>query len=159
MPADPRQPCDGHAVGCQCDIEAADRVRDPSQIAGSGDPLRQRRRQRRPVLGPVDLGRTGEVIQATVRAGFELTLEKAEAATRLARAHNDGELEQQITSLREGAWRYRETDLWRELVQRSDGVQVARRPGAAPGRLGLTVRDDPGGVDPNVTDPSVTEPQ
>ena len=111
------------------------------------------------VLGPVDLGRTGEVIQATVRAGFELALEEAEAATRLARAQNDGELEQQITSLREGAWRYRETDLWRDLVQRSDGVQIARRPGAAPGRLGLTVREDPAGTDPNVNDPTVTEPQ
>ena len=111
------------------------------------------------MLGPVDLGRTGEVIQATVRAGFELALEEAEAATRLARAQNDGELEQQITSLREGAWRYRETDLWRDLVQRSDGVQIARRPGAAPGRLGLTVRDDPAVVDPAVGDPTVTEPQ
>ena len=111
------------------------------------------------MLGPVDLGRTGEVIQATVRAGFELTLEKAEAATRLARAHNDGELEQQITSLREGAWRYRETDLWRELVQRSDGVQIARRPGAAPGRLGLTVREDATGTDANANDPAVTDPQ
>jgi regulator of protease activity HflC (stomatin/prohibitin superfamily) len=95
------------------------------------------------VLGPVDLGRTGEVIQATVRAGFELALEEAEAATRLVQAQNDGELERQITSMREGAWRYRETDLWRDLVQRSDGVQLGRRrPGYGPGRLGLTVRED-----------------
>ena len=112
------------------------------------------------VLGPVDLGRTGEVIQATVRATFELALEKAEAATRLARAQNDGELEQQIPGQREGAWRYRETDLWRDLVQRSDGVQVARRPGSGPGRgrgrggFGLTVREDT-----PVDLPTSTEPQ
>lgn len=105
------------------------------------------------VLGPVDLGRTGEVIQATVRAGFELALEQAEAATRLAQAQNDSELEQQITSLREGAWRYRETDLWRDLVQRSDGVQLGRRrPGYGPGRLGLTVREDTPTNDPVVPD-------
>ena len=38
------------------------------------------------MLGTVDLGRTGEVIQATARARLELDREKAEAATRLARA-------------------------------------------------------------------------
>jgi hypothetical protein len=119
------------------------------------------------VLGPVDLGRTGEVIQATVRAGFELALEEAEAATRLAQARNDGELERQITSMREGAWRYRETDLWRDLVQRSDGVQLGRRrPGYGPGRLGLTVREDTPTNEPATTDqppsgelPSGAEPQ
>jgi hypothetical protein len=94
------------------------------------------------VLGPVDLGRTGEVIQATVRATFELALEEAGAAIRIARAQNDGELEQQITTVRDGAWRYRETDLWRDLVQRSQGVQVNRAPAYRPGRLGLTVRED-----------------
>ncbi|HET7801438.1 MAG TPA: SPFH domain-containing protein [Humibacillus xanthopallidus] len=107
------------------------------------------------VLGPVDLGRTGEVIQATVRAGFELALEEAEAATRLAQAQNDGELERQITSMREGAWRYRETDLWRDLVQRSDGVQLGRRrPGYGPGRLGLTVREDTPTNEPTAVDPT-----
>jgi hypothetical protein len=115
------------------------------------------------VLGPVDLGRTGEVIQATVRAAFELALEEAEAATRIARAQNDGRLEQEITTLREDAWRYRESDLWRDLVQRSDGVQVGRRrPGYGPGRLGLTVRED---TPTNATSfpadqpPASTEPQ
>jgi hypothetical protein len=115
------------------------------------------------VLGPVDLGRTGEVIQATVRAGFELALEEAEAATRIAQAQNDGRLEQEITTLREDAWRYRETDLWRDLVQRSDGVQVGRRrPGYGPGRLGLTVREDsPAGDATAAADqpPASTEPR
>ena len=101
------------------------------------------------VLGPVDLGRTGEVIQATVRAGFELALEEAEAATRIAQAQNDGRLAEEITTAREDAWRYRETDLWRDLVQRSDGVQLGRRrPGYGPGRLGLTVREDTPTNDP-----------
>ncbi|HET8989441.1 MAG TPA: SPFH domain-containing protein [Humibacillus sp.] len=112
------------------------------------------------VLGPVDLGRTGEVIQATVRAGFELALEEAAAATRLAQAQNDGKLEQQITTQREDAWRYRETDLWRDLVQRSDGVQLGRRrPGYGPGRLGLTVREDTPTNEPAAADqPTGAEP-
>ncbi len=38
------------------------------------------------LLGPADLGRTGEVIAATARAGYELEREQAEAATRQARA-------------------------------------------------------------------------
>ncbi|WP_043647950.1 SPFH domain-containing protein [Terracoccus sp. 273MFTsu3.1] len=115
------------------------------------------------VLGPVDLGRTGEVIQATVRATFELALEEAEAATRIAQAQNDGRLEQEITTVREEAWRYRETDLWRDLVQRSDGVQVGRRrPGYGPGRLGLTVREDTPAGEPapaSEQPPASTEPR
>jgi hypothetical protein len=96
-----------------------------------------------------------------VRAGFELALEEAEAATRIAQAQNDGRLAEEITTAREDAWRYRETDLWRDLVQRSDGVQVGRRrPGYGPGRLGLTVRED-NPVDPTGTadQPASTEPQ
>ena len=113
------------------------------------------------VLGPVDLGRTGEVIQATVRATFELALEEAEAATRIAQAQNDGRLAEEITTVREDAWRYRETDLWRDLVQRSDGVQVGRRrPGYGPGRLGLTVREDTPAEPTGTADqPASTEPQ
>ena len=38
--------------------------------------------------------------------------------------------------LREGAWRYRETDLWRDLVQRSDGVQVGRAARLRPRQAG-----------------------
>ncbi len=81
------------------------------------------------VLGVSDLGRTGEVIQATVRARYELEREQAEAATRTARALNDAELQQQMTSSSDGAWRYRETDLWRDLVQRTEALQVALRAG------------------------------
>ena len=84
------------------------------------------------VLGAVDLGRTGEVVQATVRARYELERERAEAQTRELRAQNDADLQKHVTPSND-AWRYRETDLWRELVARTDGlnVAVAARPLAA----------------------------
>ena len=87
------------------------------------------------VLGAVDLGRTGEVIQATVRARHELDQEQAEAATRLACALNDADLQVRAHPAGE-AWRYRETDLLRELVQRREALQVAVH-GAGSGRLGM----------------------
>jgi regulator of protease activity HflC (stomatin/prohibitin superfamily) len=95
------------------------------------------------VLGTVDLGRTGEVIQATVRARHELEREQAEAATRLARALNDADLQQKMTASGDAAWRYRETDLWRDLVQRTGALSVALRagPGLTPGTI--TAVDDP----------------
>lgn len=74
-----------------------------------------------------DLGRTGEVIQATLRARLELDRERAEAATRLARAVNDADLDARLPAATAGAWRYRETDLWSELVQRTEALQVALR--------------------------------
>src|SRR6478735_9082643 len=76
------------------------------------------------VLGAVDLGRTGEVVQATVRARYELERERAEAETRTLRAQNDADLQKHVTPS-DDAWRYRETDLWRELVARMDGLNVA----------------------------------
>ncbi len=74
-----------------------------------------------------DLGRTGEVIQATLRARLELEREQAEAATRLARAVNDADLDARTAASTGAAWRYRETDLWSDLVQRTDALQVALR--------------------------------
>lgn len=69
-------------------------------------------------LGDIDLGRTGEVIQATVRARHELAREEAEAATRLARARIDADLEPYVAGLSvDSALRYREFDAWRELAQ------------------------------------------
>jgi hypothetical protein len=41
-----------------------------------------------------------------------------------------------MTSPSDDAWRYRETDLWRELVLRTEALQVALR--AGPGAAGLT---------------------
>lgn len=84
------------------------------------------------VLGAVDLGRTGEVIQATVRARYELERERAEAETRVVRARNDADLQKQLSSPADDAWRYRETDLWRELVTRTEALNVALRAGPGP---------------------------
>lgn len=95
------------------------------------------------VLGAIDLGRTGEVIQATVRAGHELEREQAEAATRLGRALNDADLESHLSSTGDAAWRYRDTDLWRDLVQRTDALQVVLRAGPAGTTIGITAHDDP----------------
>ncbi|MET0862874.1 MAG: SPFH domain-containing protein [Nakamurella sp.] len=96
------------------------------------------------VLGAVDLGRTGDVIQATVRARHELEREQAEAATRLARALNDAELQEKLTGSGEVAWRYRETDLWRDLVQRTGAVSVALRAGPGSPAISITGVDEPG---------------
>ena len=85
------------------------------------------------VLGAVDLGRTGEVIQATVRARHELDQEQAEAATRLARALNDADLQVRANPAGD-ALRYRETDLLRDLVQRIETLQVGVH---GTGRLGM----------------------
>jgi hypothetical protein len=67
-------------------------------------------------LGDLDLGRAGEVIQATVRARLELAREEAEAAMRIARARIDSELGPFVDmATAEAALRYREVDSWREL--------------------------------------------
>jgi len=94
------------------------------------------------VLGAVELGKTGEVIQATVRARYELERERAEAETRAVRALNDANLEERLGAPSDAAWRYRETDLWRDLVERSNALQVALRAGPGPTPPPRTV-DDP----------------
>lgn len=68
-------------------------------------------------LGEVDLGATSEVVQATVRARLELEREAAEAIVRLARARNDADLHPFITDGgSDVAMRYRESEVWRDLV-------------------------------------------
>jgi len=96
------------------------------------------------LVGAVDLGRTGEVIQATLRARLEVEREKAEAATRMARALNDADLQQYVNTASDAAWRYRETDLWRDLVQRTGALSVALRavPGAAGGTTAQETAED-----------------
>ena len=81
-------------------------------------------------LGSIDLGRAGELIQAVVRARLEREREDAESATRIARVQHDAELAPYLTSIGDAALRYRQTDVWRDLAQRSDGVTVAV-PGAS----------------------------
>ena len=78
-------------------------------------------------LGAVDLGRTGELIQQISRARHERELEQVDAATRLARAGHDAELQVSAAQVDEASWRYREADLWRELAHRSGGLQLALR--------------------------------
>ena len=68
-------------------------------------------------IGDLDLGRTGDVIQAIVRARFETEREEAEAATRQAEVRIDAELRPQLEDALDAALRYRELSVWRELVQ------------------------------------------
>ena len=75
-------------------------------------------------LGIVDLGRTGEVVQAIARARYELEREEVEAQTRLARARNDADLEEQVQT-RPDAWRYRSPDLVRDLAHRAVNVNIS----------------------------------
>ncbi|HEY5978450.1 MAG TPA: SPFH domain-containing protein [Microlunatus sp.] len=89
------------------------------------------------VFGAIDLGRTGEVIQAVSRAPHELAQEQAMAAVRAAQAQHDAEL----VATDSDPWRYRETDLWRELIARREILNVALQSGpripGAPGAVPL----------------------
>src|SRR5205085_2698192 len=76
-------------------------------------------------LRTVDLGRTGDVIQAVARARYELDLENATAPLRMAEAANDQYLAAITPELEDAAWRYRETDLWRELMVRRETLNIA----------------------------------
>lgn len=79
-------------------------------------------------LGDLDLGRAGDVIQATVRARLELQREDAEVAMRVARARIDAELGPYIdTATSDAALRYREVDSWRDLAPLR-GVSPAPQP-------------------------------
>ena len=69
-------------------------------------------------FGDLDLGPTGVVIQATGRARLELEREEAEAAVRLARVRNDAALQDYLAGpAAQAALRYREVDVWREVLQ------------------------------------------
>jgi len=86
-------------------------------------------------VGDVDLGRTGEVIQSTVRARLELEREEAETALRTVRARIDSELEPYLASVSDTALRYREVDVLRDLAHAYGDrlVTMRRRSGAAAG--------------------------
>lgn len=85
------------------------------------------------MIGDVDLGRTGDVIQSTVRARLELEREQAESGVRMARAKIDAELEPYLATLSDAALRYREVDVWRDLV-----FSQPERALPAPGRPMMT---------------------
>jgi hypothetical protein len=83
-------------------------------------------------LGDLDLGRTGEVVQATARARHELEREEAEAAMRMARAKIDADLAPYLgTPSTEAAIRYREVDSWQELARTTGPVHWSLKRGAA----------------------------
>lgn len=91
-------------------------------------------------LGDIDLGRTGEVIEATSRARHELEREQAEAAMRIARARIDADLTPIVGAAGgELALRYREVDSWRELARSTNvvvpppGRQLPQEPPASDG--------------------------
>jgi hypothetical protein len=83
-------------------------------------------------IGDLDLGRAGDVIQATVRARLELQREEAEAAMRVARARIDAELGPYIdAATSDAALRYREVDSWRDIAPLR-GVGPTRHPEPPP---------------------------
>jgi regulator of protease activity HflC (stomatin/prohibitin superfamily) len=84
-------------------------------------------------LGDLDLGRTGEVLQATARARHELEREQAESAMRLERAKIDADLAPYLGATpTEAAIRYREVDSWQELARATGPVpwSMSRAAGA-----------------------------
>ena len=82
-------------------------------------------------LGDVDLGRTGDVIQATARARHELEREQAEAPMRSARAQIDADLAPLLAAPAiDAALRYREVDSWPDLLRASGNLSYTT------GRLG-----------------------
>jgi regulator of protease activity HflC (stomatin/prohibitin superfamily) len=99
-------------------------------------------------LSRIDLGRSGEAIQAVVRAKYELDRERAEAETRRLRAHNDAELAAALGDVRlDSVLAYREAELWREVAQRDTNVSVVlpAPTGTAPRTTPLTTQPSPDG--------------
>ena len=73
----------------------------------------------------IDLGETGEAVQATARAAADLEREQALAAVRRARVENDADLVASVEGVdRAQLLRYREIEVWQDLVQRWDGRSV-----------------------------------
>ena len=103
----------------------------------------------------IDLGRTGEVIQSTVRARLELEREEAESALRMARARIDSELEPYLVTMSDAALRYREVDVWRDLVHTQSERVVPPVPGrpivaiTSADQLDQVTQGEPGSVVPS----------
>ncbi len=71
----------------------------------------------------LDLGDTGEVIQAAVRADAELQREQAMAEVRRTQAANDAALVADVPGLDfDQVLRYRQIEAWRELTERWSGI-------------------------------------
>lgn len=72
-------------------------------------------------LREIDLGDTGEIIQATLRANLELELEVALARVRQAQLDNDATMAQHLVGLDSDILlRYRQLESWRTIVRRAD---------------------------------------
>ena len=99
-------------------------------------------------LGDVDLGRTGDVIQSTVRARLEQDREEAESAMRLTRARIDADLGPYLTAGSDAALRYREVDVWRDLVHTQIDRTVAVPPRTSPPRPTTEPAEEPAEVEP-----------
>lgn len=79
---------------------------------------------RRFTLRDVDLGETGEVVQATIRAAAELDREQALAEVRRARIANDASMSDLLAGADADVMlRYRQIEAWRDLLQRWNGTQ------------------------------------
>lgn len=85
-------------------------------------------------LRTIDLGETGEVIQATVRAEAELEREQAMARVRKVRLENDVALQDLAADVDADVMlRYRQIEAWRDILQRWDGDRAV--PSALTGPL------------------------
>jgi hypothetical protein len=68
-------------------------------------------------LGDADLGSIGDVVEDTLKSRFELEREAAEAAVRTAMARNDAKIKPPTgVDASDLALRYRENEVWRDLV-------------------------------------------
>ena len=86
-------------------------------------------------LGDVDLGQTGDVIQATARARHELAREQAEAPLRVERARIDADLAPYLGDPTVAtALQYREIDSWQALARQAGPVPPAAWPAVAGAR-------------------------
>jgi len=82
-------------------------------------------------LGAVDLGRSGETVQATLRSRLELAREEAGAALQSLRVRHDAELAPYLTEVGDTALRYRETEVWRDLLYRPESLRLSVPVGSA----------------------------
>lgn len=84
-------------------------------------------------LRQLDLGETGAVVQETVRAAAELEREEAIAEVRRARIANDVAMIDVLGEANtDSAFRYRQLEAWRDLLQRWNGAQPIPLPLTSP---------------------------
>ena len=110
-------------------------------------------------LRDVDLGPVGEMLQDTSRRRAELEREEAAGAVRRARVRNDAAANAEIAEgLDEAVLRYRQIELWREVVDRWDGhgMLPALSTGAGTGAAAGAAMPPPPAAD---DDPSTEPPK